>query len=49
MAMTYKCTNQALFVLFIFGATAPQWGQGLLIHDVSRSHTTTVGRTPLYE
>jgi len=27
-------------LLFVFGATPPV-GQGLLIHDVSRSHTTT--------
>ena len=29
--------------LIVFGATAPppNWGQALLIHEVSRSHTTT--------
>ena len=40
--------------MFVFGATAPPVGHGLLIHKVSRSqdHTqlrTTVGRTPLDE
>ena len=29
------------FVCFVFWATAPQWAQGLLIHTVSWSHTTT--------
>jgi len=27
--------------LFVFGATAPPVGQGLLVHEVSRSHTAT--------
>ena len=36
------CYNKPVFVcLFVFGATAPKLGQGLLIHEVSRSHTTT--------
>ena len=38
--------------LFVFGATAPTVGQGLLIHEVSRSHTLrqiTFGRIPLDE
>jgi len=31
------------FMFFVFGATAPppRMGQGLLIHELSRSHTTT--------
>jgi len=28
-------------VLKVFGATAPPVGQGLFIHEVSRSHKTT--------
>jgi len=28
------------FCLFVFGATAPQWGKGLLIPEVSRSRMT---------
>jgi len=37
--------------LFVFGTAAPPMGHGLLIHEVSRSHTrrTTVCRTPLDE
>jgi len=36
------------YVLFL--AQQPPVGHGLLIHEVSRSHTTTtVGRTPLDE
>ena len=38
--------------MFIFGETAPPVGQGILIQEVSRSHTqwrTTVGRAPLDE
>jgi len=27
--------------LFVFGATAPSVGQGIRIHEVSRSHPTT--------
>jgi len=27
--------------MFVFGATAPPVGEGLLIYEVSRSHTTT--------
>ena len=30
-----------MFVVFVFGATVPAVGEGLLIHEVSRSHTTT--------
>jgi len=33
--------SNELSVLFVFGATAPPVGHGLLIHEVSRSHTTT--------
>jgi len=32
---------QLLCFLFVFGATAPPVGQGLLIHEVSRSDATT--------
>ena len=32
----------SLYVIFSFGATVPhQWARGLLIHEISRSHTTT--------
>jgi hypothetical protein len=44
----------AIYCLFsFFWLSSPPVGQGLLIHEVSRSHTTThhttVGRTPLHE
>ena len=41
-----------VFVCFLRDSPPPPVGQGLLIHEVSRSHThrrTTVGRTPLDE
>jgi len=31
--------NDLQFVCLVLGATAPQVGQDLLIHEVSRSHT----------
>jgi len=37
--MNKKFTLRVFFVLFL--AQQPQVGQGLLIHEVSRSHTTT--------
>ena len=42
--------EKVMFCLFL--ARQPPVGQGLLIYEVSRSHTqrrTTVGRTPLEE
>ena len=33
--------DRQLHYLFVFGATVTQMSQGLLIHEVSRSHTTT--------
>ena len=41
-----KIYSQSVFYFFVFGATTPPVGQGLLINEVSRS---TVGRTPLEE
>jgi hypothetical protein len=34
-------TGLFLFCFFVFGATAPPVGQGLLLHEVSKSHITT--------
>ena len=44
-------TLKSVFSLRLFLARQPPVGQGLLIHEVSRSHTrwTTFGRTPLDE
>ena len=49
----WKILSQQTF-FFIFEAAAPPVGHGLLIHEISRSHThtqwrKTVGRTPLDE
>ena len=38
--LTYCDQNTEFVSLFVFGATAPS-GPGPLIHEVSRSHTTT--------
>jgi len=38
-----------ILLVCLFLAQQPPVGHGLLIHEVSRSHTTTVGRTPLDE
>jgi hypothetical protein len=38
----HKVTGAVLRThIFVFGATTPPVGQGLLVHEVSRSHTTT--------
>jgi hypothetical protein len=34
--------------MFVFGGTAPQVGQGLLIHEVSRSHSDTTQSVGLF-
>ena len=41
LIIAHKKKTLQNFVFFVFGATVPPVGQGLPIHEVSRSHTTT--------